>query len=176
MKKLLFFAVLLLGFAACEDKEEVVAPNDKPQMTELEQTAYQMEVILKSYSDYDTARVGEFLSDKAWEMWSYLKYDSSWSELLFDYYAFGKMNAEGLSPDSYQLNPDGTGSYSHVVSSFEWTTDEGEWSFDPATKRLTLLDNTFYLEAVSPEVMVLQEVIEYLGAEPAYIRLVYIVQ
>lgn len=183
MKKLLYFAAMLLCFAACEDKNEQETPA-KPEMTELEQTAYQMQVILNSYSNYDVAKVKETLSEKEWKMWSYLKYDSTWTELLSDDYAFGEMNATGLSPDIYQLSFGRKAFHQHsevTEEGPEWVTDEGEWSFDPEKKSLTLLEKSFRLEALSADMMVLQEeriLADPLSGEtePSFFRLVYLLE
>ena len=145
-------------------------------MTEISATRdYQIQVVLNSYSGYSPDDAVRMLVGKRWRLFYSAQIDNPKKGLSSSANRHEEL-IDGEHNESYTIGEDGTVAWECDCGFGDWRTEVGKWSFDPATKRLTLLDNTFYLEAVSPEVMVLQEVIEYLGAEPAYIRLVYIVQ
>lgn len=179
MKKLLYFAAMLLCFAACEDKNEQETPA-KPEMTELEQTAYQMQVILNSYGNYDPNIASALLYNKHFMLWSYLEYNESWNEIISPYYAFGVMNSEGLPTDSYLFKSDNTVTYQTEGINDKGVPENielnGSWTFDENTKKLTLIDRQGLLTAISEELFVWDIEKKNTSQKSRYFRLVYIVQ
>jgi len=113
-------------------EEELLIQRAEEQMTEL----------LERSGSYDTARITEMLCGKDFLQWALLGYDSTWSNIISPIYVFGEWLWVGLSAESYRFEADGTLVWTPGGSDNPNVTFDpmsGRWSFDPATRTLTIL-------------------------------------
>lgn len=177
MKKLLFLAVLLLGFAACNKDENQEGPIDN-QATDF------IEGVLRDYGSYDPDQISPLLVGTEFCKSYYLEYDSSWSEILALLHKY-----DGFGADYYTFSADGTVSWRYVVTAIAPPDNvfevEGEWAFDPASRKLTTTFLTdagesireFTLRALGEKIFVWDEVKnDTMKNKLRYFRSVYIVQ
>ena len=101
-----------------------------------------MTELLERSGSYDTARVTEMLCGKDFFEWARLGYDCTWTEIISPIYVFGDFIAVGGSADRYRFEADGTMVWTPGGSDNPNVTFDpmsGRWSFDPATRTLTIL-------------------------------------
>ena len=193
MKKLFYFAVVLLGFAACNKDENQEGSIDNQTTINAElisQATDFIENALSDYGSYEPDQIVRLLAGKEFQQWCYLEYDSSWSEIISNYYSFGKGNdVGGFGADYYTFSADGTVSRRYVVTAIAPPDNvfevEGEWAFDPASRKLTTTFLTdagesireFTLRALGEKIFVWDEVKnDTMKNKLRYFRSVYIVQ
>ncbi len=166
MKKLLFLAVLLLGFAACNNEEnEDLTLNPDP-----ETGIGELVMIL---SNYDVNSVQPLLCGAAgWIEEKHLEYDEAWNSIVGDFTA-----SEGGATYRYKFYADGK------LEDFTKPTfppfdielpKDRTWTFDPETRTLTI-DGilSYHLIALGEDTFILDHIDTWSSAYPRYFRQVF---
>lgn len=162
MKKLTIWLLLAVGAMACNKQEELAPEKESEQQETVDQkaTEQQMALIMNSYANYDVVEAEALLCGPTLTLLADMRYDENWEEIMEVYYDFGTLLAAGLTVNSYTFHTDGTlllqpgGSFADPLPAAK----SGSWTFDPATRQLTLWGCSYEVVALGKGCLVWQRV------------------
>jgi len=166
MKKLLFFAALLLGFAACNNEENDAMEGNNPGSTVAE--------LITNSGSYDVNAVASLLSQaEVWGLVLEFEYDEGWNNILAD-----RTINDGGANYKYKFYTDGkfedyTKYYFPLPHDKEYPKVRS-WTFDPQTRTLTIEGElSCHLTALSEDNFIVDHIDTWSSAYPRYFRQVF---
>ena len=167
MKRLFYFAVLLLGFAACSDSKEQsnqIEPNSSNDKTEIEG-------VLSSFGDYEEDMATQLLCKKYWIEHYFLEYGENWDKILFN--SLIDLGG-GHTSSCFIFHEDGKlEDFTDAEHTPEEEYEVRTWTFDPETRILTIDDTeNYHLIALGEETFV-WDLVSTSSGYPRYFREVF---
>ena len=167
MKKLFYFAVLLLGVVACNNEE-----NDNLEL-EVIDPATEISNMISEMDDYDVNLVGQILCGKHWVMDFFCEYFEEWNEIRFD----SRYDiCIGYAVWSYVFHADGRlEDFTDAEATPEVIEYEvRSWAFDPETRTLTIDGAlSYHLIALGEDTFIWDYVDTWSSDYPRYFRQVF---
>ncbi len=113
-----------------EIEKEPEDSADEPENSNRPDAKSVVEEMLRNYGNYDPEKAEKLLTGKRWELWFWMEYDSSWSDIYKHFFFYGETYYTGFSIEHYTLHANGT--LLHEYESLGgYVEKEGKWSFDP---------------------------------------------